>query len=144
MRTWFLLKSQLLFFPTLPGASPLPTLSAGHITAGSHSCGSSALFPGPRHLQASPWLLPEFPWAQSWLWALLTEGWTLPSSSLIFVTFSLPGALKFGFLHSLMLSLLFGFGKAPAASALLTYHGTCSPSVPMHMRGRLCGQAFKR
>ena len=65
MRTWFLLKSQLLFFPTLPGASPLPALSAGHITAGSHSCGSSALFPGPRHLQASPWLLPDSTLQQS-------------------------------------------------------------------------------
>ena len=29
-------------------------------------------------------------------------------------------------------------------SALVTYHGSCSPSVTMHMRGRLCDQAFKR
>ena len=112
----FIWKGQLLFFPTLPGASPLPALIGGLITAGSHSCGSSALFPGSCHLKASPWLLPEFPWAQSWLQAFLTEGWTSPSNSLTFVTLYLPGGLNFGFLHSLMWRLLFGFGKAPAAS----------------------------
>lgn len=103
-------------FPTLPGASPLPAPQCRAHNGRLPLLRVLRLFPGPRHLQASPWLLPEFPVGSVLALGLLSSrlDFTLQQSD--FCDRLSSGALKFGFLDSLMLSLLFGFGKAPAAS----------------------------
>lgn len=76
--------------------------------------------------------LPSFCPYSHRLWALLTENWTLPSSTFSFVNPILPWVLNFSFLQFDVVTT-FSFGEAPVASDERTSavnQGTTSSPVP--------------